>query len=261
MSTNPKKIANVIQTTSAIEWVYPYSDCDDCVVRSVTITGQPWFVLADLCKVLDIANASDVSARLDDGVVTIYPIVDSMGRDQNVTIVSEAGMYDVVLDSRKPEAKAVRRWITSEVMPSIRKTGVAATSDEAIVERAWEIISERARLAEARNAQLEPKAKVADDFLTATESAVHVVEWAKRFGMTQNDMYALLRERGIIFKLRDPQNSTWRRAAYMQSPKRGYELMFRQVQEKVSPTKWVTVLLVTARGQADLPAMIGVEQI
>lgn len=96
-------------------------------VRVIEIDGEPWFVLTDLCKVLDLHNITDVKGRLDDGVGQTYPIIDSLGRIQQATIVSEPGMYEVVIRSDKAEAVAFRRWITSEVLPSIRKTGSYGT--------------------------------------------------------------------------------------------------------------------------------------
>ena len=92
------------------------------VVRLVVIRGELWFVLGDLCKVLAIRNARDVAARLADdqkGVVQI----DTLGGPQQVNVVNESGMYEVVIRSDKPEAMRFRRWITGEVLPTIRKTG------------------------------------------------------------------------------------------------------------------------------------------
>jgi len=84
---------------------------------------EPKFRLVDVCRILNIGNATDVKNRLEDGVVSIEVIKDRFGRDQNATFVNEDGLYDVILDSRKPEAKKFRKWITSEVLPAIRKTG------------------------------------------------------------------------------------------------------------------------------------------
>jgi prophage antirepressor-like protein len=78
--------------------------------------------LADLCSVLEL-RPNDVRQRLDDGVVSTHPITDNLGRKQQANFVNEDGLYDVILDSRKPQAKAFRKWVTSEVLPSIRKTG------------------------------------------------------------------------------------------------------------------------------------------
>ena len=88
---------------------------------AVNENGEPTFCLSDLCKVLELA-LNGVSQRLDKGVISTYPL-ETNGGVQNALFVNEDGMYDVVLDSRKPEAKAFRKWITSEVLPTIRKTG------------------------------------------------------------------------------------------------------------------------------------------
>lgn len=92
-------------------------------IRIITNTqGEPLFALADICKACGIANSRDTAARLDDdqkGVGTI----DTLGGPQKINVVNESGLYDVILDSRKPEARRFRKWITSEVLPSIRKHG------------------------------------------------------------------------------------------------------------------------------------------
>lgn len=92
-------------------------------VRTVIKDGEPWFVLSDVCKALDLSTPAKVRERLDDGVSSTHTITDSLGREQQATIINEDGLYDVILESRKPEAKQFRKWITSEVIPSIRKTG------------------------------------------------------------------------------------------------------------------------------------------
>ena len=91
-------------------------------VRVVKIDEEPWFVAKDLCDVLEIKNSRDAMGRLDDdekGVV----LTDTPGGKQKVTVVNEPGMYALVLGSRKQEAKEFKRWITHEVLPSVRKTG------------------------------------------------------------------------------------------------------------------------------------------
>lgn len=96
---------------------------DETAVRVVTIDGEPWFVLNDLCRALGMArSASQVADRLDKGVRQTYPL-QTAGGTQQATIVSEPGMYEVVLRSDKPEAVAFRRWLTGTVLPEIRKTG------------------------------------------------------------------------------------------------------------------------------------------
>ena len=92
-------------------------------IRVAGTSENPLFCLADVCKVLDLGNPSQVKTRLDNGVISNEVIPDSLGRQQEATFVNEDGLYDVILDSRKPQAKSFRKWITSEVLPSIRKTG------------------------------------------------------------------------------------------------------------------------------------------
>lgn len=84
---------------------------------------NPLFLLKDVCSILGLEQVAGVKRRLDDDVISNHPIRDALGRTQQATFVNEDGLYDVVLESRKPEAKSFRKWITSEVIPSIRKTG------------------------------------------------------------------------------------------------------------------------------------------
>lgn len=91
-------------------------------IRTLNIDGSVWFVAADVCAALDISNTSDAVSSLDDdqkGIAT----TDTLGGAQKTAIVSESGLYELIFKSRKPEAKRFRKWITSEVIPQIRKTG------------------------------------------------------------------------------------------------------------------------------------------
>ena len=98
-------------------------------VRTAGTADNPTFCLSDVCRILDLGNPSQVKARLGDGVISNEVIQDSLGRTQQANFVNEDGLYDVILDSRKPEAKAFRKWVTSEVLPSIRKHGMYATGE------------------------------------------------------------------------------------------------------------------------------------
>lgn len=98
-------------------------------IRVITKNKEPWFILSDVCKILEIGNSRDVSRRLEDdekGVV----IIDTLGGAQKITIINEAGLYQVVLLSRKPSAKQFKRWVTHEVLPQIRKHGAYMTSSK-----------------------------------------------------------------------------------------------------------------------------------
>ena len=84
--------------------------------------GEAMFCLKDVCEVLEL-RTQKVVQRLEDDVLSKYPIVDNLGRVQQATFVNEDGLYDTILESRKPQAKQFRKWVTSEVLPSIRKQG------------------------------------------------------------------------------------------------------------------------------------------
>ena len=91
----------------------------------ILIDGEPWWVLKDVCDVLGLTNPSMIADRLDDDERAKL----NLGRQGETNIISESGLYDVIVRSDKPEAKLFRRWITHEVLPSIRKRGVYATND------------------------------------------------------------------------------------------------------------------------------------
>lgn len=91
-------------------------------VRTVVKNGEPWFVAKDVCEVLEVGNPSQAVARLDEDEKGLISI-DTLGGKQDLMCVSEPGLYDLVLTSKKPEAKPFKRWVKHEVLPSIRKTG------------------------------------------------------------------------------------------------------------------------------------------
>lgn len=145
-------------------------------IRTAGTSENPLFCLADVCRAVDL-NASQVMKRLDDGVVTIHPIHDSLGRQQQANFVTEDGLYDVILDSRKPEARAFRKWITSEVLPSIRKVGgymVSTTdmSDDEIMARALTIANDTIRRRDERILALEADVRKKDVMLTEANGQV-----------------------------------------------------------------------------------------
>ena len=101
--------------------IIPFS-FEDHAVRVITQDTQPWFVLADVCDVLEHTNSRVAAERLDEdekGVSTIY----TPGGPQEMNIINESGLYNTIFTSRKPEAKRFRKWVTGEVLPNIRQTG------------------------------------------------------------------------------------------------------------------------------------------
>lgn len=92
---------------------------DSHTVRTVLIEDQPWFVATDVCEALGIQNVTQAVARLDDDERSMFNI----GRQGEACVINESGLYNLVLGSRKPEAKRFKKWVTAEVLPAIRKTG------------------------------------------------------------------------------------------------------------------------------------------
>lgn len=170
-------------------------------VRTVVIDGEPWFVLTDLCAVLDIRNARDVSARIYEDMKGVASI-DTPGGSQQMTIVSEPGMYEVVIRSDKPEAIAFRRWITSDVLPTIRKTGGYGQIDGAsltrmdLIQIAMNAETERLAL-ETENKELSPKAEAYEAFMDST-GQYSVGSVAKMLGHSQNWLFRELRNNGVF---------------------------------------------------------------
>lgn len=164
-------------------------------VRTFNIDGEPWFVLMDACLILGL-RSSDVRQRLSDDVVSNHPIKDSLGRSTSATIVNEDGLYDVILDSRKTEAKKFRKWITSEVIPSIRKHGAymtpqtieqAITSPDFLIQLANKIKDEQ-----EKNKFLEQK-------IESDKPKVHFAESVEisKDSILIADLAKLLKQKGI----------------------------------------------------------------
>ncbi|MBX7472739.1 phage antirepressor [Streptomyces sp. MAG02] len=193
----------------------------DQPVRVVTIDGEPWFVLADLCKVLELSAPHMVAKRIPEDARNQTSVIDSMGRTQQATIISEAGMYEVVIRSDKPEAAAFRRWITSEVLPSIRKHGGYLTPEKAeeiisdpdvIIELAQAVKRERsARISmESLVHELEPKADMYDRFLDA-DGTYSIGNVAKMVGLSQNKLFDRMRNSGILIAKGAMRNTPYQR--------------------------------------------------
>jgi len=113
--------------------VFEYEDKDE--FRVMDRNGEPWFVLSEVCKKLGIANASDAATRLDEDEKDTIGITDSIGRGRNTQIINESGLYSIILTSRKAGAKKFKKWVTSEVLPAIRKTGQYGGKVPAFIKR------------------------------------------------------------------------------------------------------------------------------
>ena len=185
-------------------------------IRTVDLPGLGRYaVAADICKVLDIKDVSDAVGRLDKADRASTPIR-SGAQNRNMWVVSENGATDLVLDSRKPEARAFRRFLTHEVWPSIRDTGSYSTApaltDDELIHRALTLSAARVAALTEKVAELEPKAVVADKFLDA-EGDYAVADAAKvlsRAGIKtgQNRLFADLEHRGWVY--RHKADGKWR---------------------------------------------------
>lgn len=183
-------------------------------VRTVAKDGEPWFVAADVCKALEIGNPTDAIRRLDTDERTLVSI-EGASNGLPVNAVSEAGLYTLVLGSRKPEVKAFKRWITHEVIPTIRRHGAYATETtiESIIAdpesgikllQALKAEQERRREAEAIAEAQRPKALFADA-VAASDNSILVGELAKILRQNgvetgQNRLFQWMRENGYIMR-------------------------------------------------------------
>lgn len=133
-------------------------------VRTVTVDGEPWFSAVDVCKILDLGNVSQSISRLDEDE---RALISNEGRPLNV--LSEGGLFSLILGSRKAEAKAFKRWVTHEVLPAIRKTGSYSTApalDPTSMEGV-QLILAAATTALAKVQELTPKAAAWDELASA----------------------------------------------------------------------------------------------
>ena len=201
-------------------------------VRTVEKDGEPWFVAADVCRILEIGNPSDVIYRLDDDEKGVDSI-ETLGGTQRMAVVNEAGLYTVILGSRKPEAKKFKRWVTHEVIPSIRKHGVYAIDEvlqnpDVLINALQALKAEREakeRLAlecafkAQQIAEMNPKVDYHDKVL-ACPDLVKVTVIAKDYGWSAIKLNQWLEAKKIQFK----QGEQW--ILYQKYAEKGYTQSF-----------------------------------
>jgi anti-repressor protein len=134
-------------------------------LRTVVKDGEPWFVAKDVCDALDIGNSRMATDRLDADEKDDVSLTDAIGREQATSIVSESGLYSLVLGSRKPQAHAFKRWVTHDVIPSIRKRGLYATPEtaEKILGDPDFLIQALTELKQEREQRQKAEAKIEED--------------------------------------------------------------------------------------------------
>lgn len=184
-------------------------------VRVVDVNGEPWFVARDVCECLELGNPRTSIALLDEDEKGVHTM-DTPGGAQEMSIVSEAGLYSLILRSRKPEAKAFKRWITHEVLPAIRKHGgyltpakleEALTDPDTIIRLATNLKAEREKrqALEAQAAADRPKVVFAESIEVAKTSILvgemaKLIKQATGCDMGQNRFFEWLRANGYLHK-------------------------------------------------------------
>lgn len=194
-------------------------------IRTVTKNNEPWFVAIDVCNALDLKNPTVSVGRLDEDEVTKFNLGGLSGESN---IVSEYGLYNLILASRKKEAKKFKRWITHEVIPSIRKHGAYMSSEviektlsdpDYLIRLATNLKEEKAKraLAEAQIERDKPKVLFADTVSSSNKSclvgelaklisqeAIRRGEINKKIG--QNNLFAWMRSNGYLCKSGERKN-------------------------------------------------------
>ena len=178
-------------------------------LRSILIDSDPWFVAADVCKALELEKTNRALSRLDDDEKGAHSVSTPGGR-QRMSIISESGLYSLILGSRKPEARAFKRWITHEVIPSIRKHGAYMTDSlldalEAHPEAVPEYLN-RLRSENARNRELNrrlrlalPKAEYYNAFVDPAD-CTNIRTTAKELGVPEKQFTRYLEEKKYLFR-------------------------------------------------------------
>ena len=196
-------------------------------VRVITIDSQPWFIGKDVTDILGYEKSRNaLSAHVDEDDALKWGVTDSIGRTQKTIIINESGLYSLILSSKLPQAKAFKRWVTTEVLPSIRKHGAYATEDtldemlrspkfaEALIRKLAEERKKTTALEELTE-ELAPKALYCD-LVLQSKNAVPVSLIAKDYGMTAIKFNRLL----YSFAVQYPISGTW--LLYREYAGRGY---------------------------------------
>lgn len=176
-------------------------------IRTAKKNGVPFFCLKDICEVLGITNSRDVKSRLDVNGVGSIDIIDSIGRKQKATFVDEGNLYMTVFHSRKPNAKEFARWVTKEVLPSIRQNGIYAVDEllndpDFLIETIQRLKVERTKrlLAEGKIQLDKPKVEFFNS-LAGSKDALELSKVHKTLNMknvSKNLLFQVLRDEKII---------------------------------------------------------------
>lgn len=177
-------------------------------VRVILIDNNPWFIAKDVCTVLGLENVSQALSGLDEderGIISNDAIEEQSFTKYTLLTISESGFYDLVLTSRKPQAKPFKKWVTSEVLPAIRKTGGYSISAPKTYSEALRELADQHEKAEALTKQLQEAAPKVEFYeaVTSSTDTMDMLEVSKILGTGRNKLFAFLRDQKILLPNKD----------------------------------------------------------
>ena len=188
----------------------------DQQVRVVEHEGMPWFVATDLARVLEYRDSANLVRGLDEEDARTH-IVSTNAGPREALVVSEGGLYTILVRARTERARPFRRWVTHEVLPQIRKTGAYTAQPQLQVPQSLpEALRAYAREVEAREAmeayakELEPKGEAYDAFLSG-DGTYSIGNVAKMHGLSQNKLFALMRSAGVMISKGAMRNTPYQK--------------------------------------------------
>lgn len=229
-------------------------------IRTSLINNEPYFNLKDVCNILEIKNVSDCKNRLKKDGVATTEVIDSLGRTQEANFIDESNLYKVIFQSRKKEAEAFTDWVTSEVLPSIRKHGAYATSEtiESIISnpdngikllQALKAEQDKNKALEVENTELKPKALFADA-VASSKNSILIGELSKiikanGYDIGQRRLFSWMRDNGYLMKSGE---------AYNQPTQKSMELGVMEIKKSTinnpdGSIRTTTTTKITGKGQ------------
>jgi prophage antirepressor-like protein len=226
-------------------------------VRTVIRNGEPWWILKDICRVLEMKSnsAGEVVKRLDKDEYDSIGLTDSLGRKQKTYVVNESGLYSILVRSDKPKAQPFRKWITSEVLPTIRRTGGYVANEDMFIENYLPFLDEpyknlfrlQMTIINQLNDRIrhdEPLVEFANQ-VTDTANLIDMNAMAKlaraeNIPIGRNRLFGWLKSKGVLMDNNLP---------YQTFIDRGYFAVKESVFETPTMTKTYQQTMITGKGQ------------